>query len=110
VDYFRRNSFAYENLSVLSPFIRLFQRRLSASAPGNCPAGPFHSSVLFLEFYRVTFHSLSVTKIISQNMVVLYIVHVMCGWWCLADGDHKWAVSENSKTWHLLVEKWSKIA
>jgi hypothetical protein len=43
-DNFRRNSFACENLSFLSPKIPIaavrYQRLLYISAPGRCPAGP----------------------------------------------------------------------
>jgi len=64
---FGRNSFAYENLNILASFSRLLQRQLSAEAPGSCPADPFHSPALVLEFHLVAFHSLSVTKITRQN-------------------------------------------
>jgi hypothetical protein len=41
---FRRHSFACGNLSILTPYFRLFQRRLSVTyrlaSPGSCPAGP----------------------------------------------------------------------
>lgn len=59
-----------KNLSVLASFILLLQRYLSAEAPGSCPADPFYSPALVLEFHLVAFHILSVTQITRQIMPV----------------------------------------
>jgi hypothetical protein len=48
---FRNTPFAYGGLSLLAPYLRLFQRRLSA--PGRRPAGP----TIILDLSKCTVHS-----------------------------------------------------